>query len=76
MTNTENKNYLELKKVLCRCIHDVADLKAVERNNGAVIRLDKVPGEAMHALSETLRPCPGHPHSFHQVDTLQMVLNY
>lgn len=62
--------YLEFKKVLCRCIHDVANLKAVKRNNGVVIRLDKVPGEAMHALSETLRPCPRPSHSFHQVDML------
>lgn len=31
--------YLEFKKVFCRCIHDVANLKTVKKNNGAVIRL-------------------------------------
>lgn len=31
--------YLEFKKVLCRRIHDVANLKTVNKNNGAVIKL-------------------------------------
>ena len=34
--------YLECKKVLRRRIHDVANLKAMERNNGVLIKLDRV----------------------------------
>lgn len=57
--------YLEFKKVLCRRIHDVANLKAVKRNNEGVIRLYRVPGKAPHAISETLRSYPRQSHSPH-----------
>ena len=47
----KKKTYLECKKVLCRCIHDVANLKAMKRNNGVMIRLDRVPIEGNgHAI--------------------------
>ena len=64
-------SHLEFKKVLRGRIHDVANLKAVKGNNGAGIRLDKVPGKATHAVSETPCPCPWHSQPFHQVDTLE-----
>lgn len=67
--------YLERKKVLGRCIHDVANLRAVKRNNGAMIRLDSIPREPCVLSSEMLRPCPRRSHSFPQVDMLEMVFN-
>lgn len=50
--------YLECKKVLCRCIHDVANLKAMRRNNGAVTSLDRVPGKALHPIFRNTTSLP------------------
>lgn len=55
--------YLECKKVLCRRVHDVANLKAVKRNNGVLLRLDRVhiegPGHAIFKNTTSL------PHGTH-----------
>lgn len=54
--------YLELKKVLRRRIHDVADLKAVKRNKGALITRDNIASEAGMLFFRS--PCPRRSHSF------------